>query len=158
MDPFDTCHFHLDSFWLLVLMHFVTAGQERFRSISTSYYRGANGILLVYSIDRRDSFKQIQHYYNEAQRSVGENMAFILIGNKLDLQASREVSFDEGQAFAVANNMLFFEVSAKDLSNMGEMVQTLYNEMYMKQWESGATGVNFKCTFKYSNNRIKHIC
>ncbi len=113
--------------------------------MSKNYYRGANGIILVYCIDRRNSFNQIQHYYNEAQRSVGETTAFILVGNKLDLQASREVSFDDGQAFAVANNMLFFEVSAKDLSGMGEMVQSLYNEMYMKQWEAGATSVSFKC-------------
>ncbi len=128
-------------------MYFFVGGQERFRSMSKSYYRGANAVLLVYSIDRSDSFKQIQHFYNEALNSCGPITVFLLVGNKLDLQAQRQVTFDEGLAWATRYNIPFFEVSAKDLSNMAEMVQSLYNNMYMKQWEDGASSVNFKSKF-----------
>jgi len=101
-------------------------------------------VLLVYSIDSRNSFDRMQHYYDEALRGVNSSTAFVLVANKLDLQSNRQVTFDEGQNFAKAHNMPFFEVSAKDLSNMGELVECIYNEMYMKQWESGASAVSFK--------------
>lgn len=115
-----------------------------YRPITT----GANGVILVYSIDSRSSFEKLQFYYDEAVRSVSiDKVAFIVIGNKSDLQARREVSFDQGQAFAAKYNIPFFEVSAKDLSNLPEMVEAIYNSMYMKQWESGANGPCFKSKY-----------
>jgi small GTP-binding protein len=137
----DTCHKNNSK----IINFFVIAGQERFRSISSTYYRGANGVLLVYDITSKNSFQALDRYYEEAMRSVPLNTAFVLAGNKTDLQVNRQVSTDEGQNWANAHNMPFFEVSAKDLSNMGELVQCMYSEMYMKQWEAGAGSVNFKC-------------
>src|SRR6476620_8084798 len=88
-----------------------TAGQESFRSITRSYYRGAAGALLVYDVTRRDTFQHLGRWLEEAKQHAQENMVILLIGNKNDLSHKRAVSTEEGQAFADANQLLFLETS-----------------------------------------------
>lgn len=95
-----------------------TAGQESFRSITRSYYRGAAGALLVYDITRRDTFKHLSVWLEEARQHSQNNMVIMLIGNKNDLEHRRAVSYDEGKAFADANNLIFMETSAKTAYNV----------------------------------------
>jgi len=95
-----------------------TAGQESFRSITRSYYRGAAGALLVYDITRRDTFKHLSVWLEEARQHSQSNMAIMLIGNKNDLEHRRAVSFEEGKAFADANGLIFMETSAKTAFNV----------------------------------------
>lgn len=95
-----------------------TAGQESFRSITRSYYRGAAGALLVYDITRRDTFKHLSVWLEEARQHSQNNMVIMLIGNKNDLEHRRAVSFEEGKAFAEANGLIFMETSAKTAYNV----------------------------------------
>lgn len=94
-----------------------TAGQESFRSITRSYYRGATGALLVYDISRRDSFNHVSRWLSEAREYSNPNMVIMLIGNKCDLDR-REVSYEEGAKFARENGLVFQETSAKTAHNV----------------------------------------
>ena len=73
-----------------------TAGQESFKSITRSYYRGAAGALLVYDITRRDTFTHLTRWLEEVKQNGNPDMAIMLIGNKSDLDARRQVSTNEG--------------------------------------------------------------
>jgi len=102
-----------------------TAGQESFRSITRSYYRGAAGALLVYDITRRETYNHLTRWLEEARQNANENMSIMLIGNKSDLQHRRAVSQEEGESFAKQNNLIFLETSAKNAHNVEEaFVQT----------------------------------
>jgi Ras-related protein Rab-2A len=102
---------------LIKLQIWDTAGQESFRSITRSYYRGATGALLVYDISRRDSFNHVSRWLNEAREYSNPNMVIMLVGNKCDLHR-REVSYEEGAEFAHANGLVFQETSAKTAQNV----------------------------------------
>lgn len=95
-----------------------TAGQESFRSITRSYYRGAAGALLVYDITRRDTFKHLSRWLDEARQHSQSNMVIMLIGNKNDLEHRRAVSTEEGKAFADEHGLIFMETSAKTAFNV----------------------------------------
>ncbi len=87
-----------------------TAGQEKFRAMTSSYYRGAHGIVLVYDVTNRDSFVHVSEWLNEIGTYVNEDeRVLLLVGNKIDLEA-RAVSKQEGEAFAREKNMVFIEV------------------------------------------------
>ena len=92
---------------LVKLQIWDTAGQESFRSITRSYYRGAAGALLVYDITRRDTFQHLSRWLDEARQHAQSNMVIMLIGNKNDLEHRRAVSTEEGKAFAEANGLIF---------------------------------------------------
>lgn len=96
-----------------------TAGQESFRSITRSYYRGATGALLVYDISRRDTFNHLTRWLDEARQHANPKMVIMLIGNKSDLE-KREVSYEEGEKFAQENGLIFLETSAKTAQNVEE--------------------------------------
>ncbi|RHY43732.1 hypothetical protein DYB38_011714 [Aphanomyces astaci] len=95
-----------------------TAGQESFRSITRSYYRGAAGALLVYDITRRETFNHLTRWLEEARQNSNSNMAIMLIGNKSDLEHRRAVSYKEGEQFAKENGLIFLETSAKTAANV----------------------------------------
>jgi len=91
-----------------------TAGQERFRTLTSAYYRGAQGVILVYDITRRDTFENIREWLKEVDIfTTKENVIKVLVGNKIDLDKTRKVTRTEGSDFARSFNMLFFEASAK---------------------------------------------
>lgn len=90
-----------------------TAGQCRFRAITSSYYRGANGIIIVYDITNLDSFNNIKQWIYEIDRFGSKNIIKILIGNKLDLNNKRIVTTEMGKELASSLNIKFFETSAK---------------------------------------------
>jgi Ras-related protein Rab-2A len=95
-----------------------TAGQESFRSITRSYYRGAAGALLVYDITRRDTFNHLTRWLEEARQNSNTNMVIMLIGNKSDLEQRRAVSTKEGEQFAQEHGLIFLETSAKTAANV----------------------------------------
>lgn len=97
-----------------------TAGQERFRSVTRSYYRGAAGALLVYDISSRDSFNSLQNWLTDARSLASPSIIIILVGNKKDLEAQREVSYQEASQFAKDNDLIFVECSAVNGENIEE--------------------------------------
>ena len=102
-----------------------TAGQERFRNVISSYFKGAHGILLIYDITAKDSFKELENWLGEVERNANSQVLKILIGNKCDLEDRREISKDEGEAFAMRNGMQFMETSAKLNTNVNEAFEAL---------------------------------
>ena len=90
-----------------------TAGQERFKNIQASYYKGANGILVVYDITNRESFEHLNSWLIEIEKNGNKNVYKLLIGNKSDLEDQRDIKKVEGEEFASINGMEFFETSAK---------------------------------------------
>ncbi|KAL6056694.1 Ras-related protein Rab-2A [Balamuthia mandrillaris] len=97
-----------------------TAGQESFRSITRSYYRGAAGALLVYDITRRETFNHLSCWLEDAREHASSSMIIILVANKSDLEHQRVVSTEEGRQFAQENGLIFLETSAKTAENVEE--------------------------------------
>ena len=95
-----------------------TAGQESFKSITRSYYRGAAGALLVYDITRRDTFTHLTRWLEEVRQHGNPDMCIMLVGNKSDLETRRQVSTEEGERFAQEHNLIFMETSAKTSANV----------------------------------------
>ncbi|KAA8499555.1 Ras-related protein Rab-2A [Porphyridium purpureum] len=109
-----------------------TAGQESFRSITRSYYRGAAGALLVYDITRKDTFAHLESWLEDARQHSHSNMTIILVGNKADLEHRREVPRENGEAFAKQHGLLFIETSAKDNINVDEAFMQTAGMIYEK--------------------------
>lgn len=107
-----------------------TAGQERFRAVTSAYYRGAVGALLVYDISRRQTFDSIGRWLNELHTHSDMNVVSILVGNKSDLKDAREVSIDEGKLLAESEGLFFLETSALDSSNVTAAFETIVKEIY----------------------------
>ncbi|CAI2377533.1 unnamed protein product [Moneuplotes crassus] len=107
-----------------------TAGQESFRSITRSYYRGSIGALLVYDITQRQSFENLQKWMEEMKENAHSRMTIILVGNKTDLESERQVSYEEGQAFAKDNGLVFFETSAKCAYNVDKAFLSVTKDIY----------------------------
>eukprot|EP01013_Petalomonas_cantuscygni_P037989 TRINITY_DN68961_c0_g1_i1.p1 TRINITY_DN68961_c0_g1~~TRINITY_DN68961_c0_g1_i1.p1 ORF type:complete len:246 (-),score=35.32 TRINITY_DN68961_c0_g1_i1:208-945(-) len=104
-----------------------TAGQEKYRSITQLYYRGANAALLVYDVTKVDTFEHIESWFSDVLRSCGnQNIVIALVGNKVDLvdapgtASAREVPTDRAQRYAARNNLLFWETSAVADINVAE--------------------------------------
>ena len=102
-----------------------TAGQERFRNVISSYFKGAHGILLIYDITNKESFKELENWLGEVERNASNQVLKILLGNKCDLDDKREITKDEGEAFAMRNGMQFMETSAKVNTNVNEAFEAL---------------------------------
>ncbi|WRX11075.1 Small GTPase - like 10 [Theobroma cacao] len=95
-----------------------TAGQERFRTITSSYYRGAHGIIIVYDVTDQESFNNVKQWLNEIDRYASDNVNKLLVGNKCDLTANKVVSSETAKAFADEVGIPFMETSAKDATNV----------------------------------------
>ena len=106
-----------------------TAGQERFKNITASYYRGGNGVLVVYDITDRESFDNLNSWLIEIEKNANKNVYKLLIGNKSDLEDKRKVTYQEGKDFATSNGMQFMETSAKTASKVQEAFELLTQEI-----------------------------
>jgi len=90
-----------------------TAGQDRFRTITCSYYRGAQGIIVVYDVTDRESFEAVKHWMQEIDKYAQENVLKMIVGNKCDMTDKRKVTLEEGQDLASQYGVFYFECSAK---------------------------------------------
>ncbi|KAJ6234489.1 small gtp binding protein rab8 [Anaeramoeba flamelloides] len=109
-----------------------TAGQERFQTITRNYYKGAQGIFLVYDVSERDTFDNIQNWVDEVKNNTEKAVTMLLIGNKCDLVNKRQVSTEEGEQLAQNLKMCFLETSAKDNTNIAKCFQVMAGEIEIK--------------------------
>lgn len=107
-----------------------TAGQERYRAITSAYYRGAVGALLVYDISKHATFKNVERWLQELRENADRNIVIMLVGNKSDLRHLREVPTEEAKEFAEKNKLSFIETSALDSSNVELAFQNILTEIY----------------------------
>ncbi|KAM3182036.1 Ras-related protein Rab-8B [Hymenolepis weldensis] len=95
-----------------------TAGQERFRTITTAYYRGAMGIMLVYDITQPKTYHNIKHWLRNIVDHANSDVEQMLLGNKCDMESQRQIKKEEAEEFARQNNIYFYETSAKEGENV----------------------------------------
>ncbi|KAG7562781.1 hypothetical protein FFLO_01736 [Filobasidium floriforme] len=107
-----------------------TAGQERYRAITSAYYRGAVGALLVYDIAKHPTYQNVHRWLKELRDHADSNIVIMLVGNKSDLKHLRAVPTDEAKAFATENNLSFIETSALDASNVEAAFQNILSDIY----------------------------
>lgn len=106
-----------------------TAGQERYRAITSAYYRGAVGALLVYDVASISTFNNVTRWLEEIRENSEEDMVCILIGNKSDLEEQRTVPTEEGISFSKKEKIMFMETSAKHDIHIDEAFETLVKEI-----------------------------
>ncbi|AQK79562.1 ras-related protein RABD2c [Zea mays] len=106
-----------------------TAGQERFRTITSSYYRGAHGIIIVYDVTDMESFNNIKQWLSEIDRYASDNVCKLLVGNKCDLVDSKVVDTEKAKDFADSLGIPFIETSAKESINVEEAFLTMSSEI-----------------------------
>ena len=108
-----------------------TAGQDRFRSITKNYYKGAHGIILIYDVTNRKTFDNVRDWVEQIREEVSDKVSIILVGNKIDNVEGRKVTTEEGQKMADECQLSFFECSAKS----GENIDHTFNELVKKTVE-----------------------
>lgn len=109
-----------------------TAGQERFRTITTAYYRGAMGIMLVYDVTNEKSFENIGNWIRNIEMHASSDVEKMILGNKCDIQDRRQVTKERGEQLALENNIKFMETSAKSSYNVDEAFITLVRDIKTK--------------------------
>ena len=97
-----------------------TAGQERFRTITKSYYKGSEGILLIYDVTKRESFENVKTWVSQIREEVSKSSVIYVVGNKIDLEDTRKVTTEEGVNLAKELELPFKEASAKNGINIDE--------------------------------------
>eukprot|EP01018_Ginkgo_biloba_P035320 Gb_23200 [translate_table: standard] len=107
-----------------------TAGQERYRAITSAYYRGALGALVVYDISKRETFEHLPRWLEELRIHADINIVIMLVGNKSDLTNLRAVSTQDGKEYAEKEGLFFLETSALDASNVENAFLTVLHEVY----------------------------
>uniref|UniRef100_A0A3P9HJ01 small monomeric GTPase n=2 Tax=Oryzias TaxID=8089 RepID=A0A3P9HJ01_ORYLA len=113
-----------------------TAGQERYRTITTAYYRGAMGFLLMYDITSQESFCAVQDWATQIKTYSWDSAQVVLVGNKLDLEEDRQVPRQDGQRVATELGFQFFEASAKDNINVKQVFDRLVDVICEKMNQS----------------------
>lgn len=106
-----------------------TAGQERFRTITSSYYRGAHGIIVVYDVTDQESFTNVKQWLNEIERYASQDVQKLLVGNKCDLVNKKAVTYEDAKAFADKLEIPFLETSAKTATNVEKAFLTMASEI-----------------------------
>ena len=117
-----------------------TAGQERFKTITTSYYKGAHAILIVFDITDRDSFDHVRNWMADIDKFAKEGVLRILVGNKCDLEQNRRVRKEEAEEIAKKYGINYIETSAKDTINIDDLFISTAKYLLSKQNSSTPAG------------------
>jgi small GTP-binding protein len=140
---------------LIKLQIWDTAGQDRFRCITKNYFRGSDGIMLIYDITNQMSFNNIRNWITQIKDSLGDDARITLVGNKVDLESNRIVLKEDGIKLANEHGFSFFETSAKEKINVDEAFSNLTREMLKKNTGLGRRGNNLS---KNMTNKEKKCC
>ncbi|KAF3836746.1 hypothetical protein F7725_004210 [Dissostichus mawsoni] len=131
-----------------------TAGQERFRTITSSYYRGAHGIIVVYDVTDQESYNNVKQWLQEIDRYASENVNKLLVGNKCDLTTKKVVDYTTAKEFADSLAIPFLETSAKNATNVEQAFMTMAAEI-KKRMGPGATAGGDKPNLKIDSTPME---
>ena len=131
-----------------------TVGQEEFQSISRGYYKSGVCALVVYDITNRESFNNVSTWVEECKNNGPSTISLVLVGNKIDLEDKRQITYEEGEDYANQNNMQFFETSALNGSNIDKMfndtVESIIRKIENNYYKDKDCGIDFNTN---SNNK-----
>lgn len=133
-----------------------TAGQERFRTITSAYYRGADGIIMVYDVTSSESFDHVEEWLSEVDRYANENTSKLLVGNKADLIEEKQVTKETAQTFADKLSIPFLETSAKTATNVDNAFLTMAKELIKTKEASvpvNGGGIELKAVSSQKGNK-----
>ena len=124
-----------------------TVGQEEFQSISRGYYKSGVCALVVYDITNRESFNNVGTWMEECKINGPSTISLVLVGNKIDLEDKRQITYEEGEDFANQNNMQFFETSALNGSNIDKLfndtVESIIKKIENNYYKDKDCGIEF---------------
>lgn len=134
-----------------------TAGQERFRTITSSYYRGAHGIIVVYDVTDKVSFNNVKQWLGEIDRYACQSVNKLLVGNKADLTEKKVVDVNEAKEFADSLGISFLETSAKSSQNVEEAFLTMTKQIKERVSRSheGPKGASSGVDISRNNKQVK---
>jgi len=139
-----------------------TAGQERYRAITSAYYRGAVGALVVYDITKDTSFKNVEKWLAELKENATADITMMLVANKTDLAQARMITTEEGQTFAKENGISFMEASALTSSNVEtsflQILTEIYGKKAKKESDAAALQTSVQLTSSPSGEKKKGCC
>ena len=130
-----------------------TAGQENFRSITRAYYKNSVCAMVVYDISNRESFEHVQNWIEDVRNQSPKTVLIILIGNKIDLEDQRVVTYDEGNEFAMKNGLVFGETSAKSGVGIEEIFSKSVQEIVKNMSKDYYDMTSETCGIKKGNRR-----
>lgn len=119
-----------------------TAGQERFRTITSSYYRGAHGIIIVYDVTDKESYENVKQWLHEIDRYAAENVVKLLVGNKVDLEDRRAVLADSVKEFGETHSIQTIETSAKENHQVEAAFLSIASQIMQKMNANGVQPIS----------------
>ena len=131
-----------------------TAGQDRFRAITKNYYKGAQGIALIYDITNQITFENVRKWIDQIKEEVSEKVPIILVGNKIDIVEKRVIKKEDGESMAKEYGLLFSECSAKT----GENIDSTFNQLVEKTVENYSKVKAKGETLNNKKNKKKSCC
>ncbi|XP_024123213.1 ras-related protein ORAB-1 isoform X1 [Oryzias melastigma] len=138
----------------LLRLQWDTAGQERFRTITSSYYRGAHGIIVVYDVTDQESFNNVKQWLQEIDRYASENVNKLLVGNKCDLTTRKVVDYTTAKEFADNLGIPFLETSAKSATNVEQAFMTMAAEIKKRMGPGATAGAGEKSNVKIQSKPV----
>jgi len=135
-----------------------TTGEERFRSLSFNLIKFTEGVILMYDITNKSSFKSIPEWIESALEHKGENYPIIIIGNKIDLEEKRKITTEEGENLAKKYGLDFFEISNKEDINIKEAIFTLFKKVLIYIEQKDIKGNSSILSSDNSSSNKKSCC
>ena len=130
-----------------------TAGQDRFRAITRNYYKGANGVILVYDVTNVQSYDNVKMWVAQIREKAPKNVVILIAGNKIDKEERRQVQKEEGQKIADEFGFPFFETSAKEGININETFEEIVEKIDLVYTADGKNIKIRKKNKKFGGNR-----
>ena len=158
---FKTKQIELDD-RLIKMQIWDTAGHEKFRTITTSYYKSAHAIIILYDITQKASFDHIRNWITEIDKFGKQGVLKVIVGNKLDMENNRKITKEAAENLALKYGIKLWEVSAKDNTNIEEMfldtIKTLLEKNSKIISEGSSMVTNIQLNKNVKNKKSKKCC
>ena len=158
---FKTKQIELDD-RLIKMQIWDTAGHEKFRTITTSYYKSAHAIIILYDITQKASFDHIRNWITEIDKFGKQGVLKVIVGNKLDMENNRKITKEAAENLALKYGIKLWEVSAKDNTNIEEMfldtIKTLLEKNSKIISEGSSMATNIQLNKNVKNKKNKKCC